>query len=164
MKKVASSVRKRYPLTRQGVLQLTERLRGLQDERKSLISRLKLLRSQQSSGRLAEDSICIQTISNIQYVEAEIERVESALSNAEIVAHSKRKKRVDVGSTVRLKGDDGEIIYTIVPSIEADPFAGKISDVSPMGRLLIGKKLCDMITLPQFAKRKARNMELVGIE
>jgi transcription elongation factor GreA len=164
MKKIASSMRKRYQLTRQGVLLLTERLRNLQDERKSLISRLKFLRSQQSSGRIAEDSICIQTMGSIQYVEAEIERVESALSNAEIVAHNKRRKRVDVGSTVRLSSEGGEIVYTIVPSIEADPFEGKISDESPMGRVLIGKKLKDMITLPQLAKRKARMMQLIGIE
>ncbi len=164
MKKIVSRVRTRYHLTRQGVLQLTDQLRHLQQERQAQIRRLKFLRSQQSTDHLAEDSICIQTISSIQFIEAEIDRVETTLARADVVAHSRRRKRVDLGSTVRLSSEEGEIVYTIVPSIEADPFSGKISDESPVGRLLIGKKLKDFVALPQLAKRKARTLQLIGIE
>lgn len=167
MKKVVSRVRKQYHLTRQGVVQLTERLRNLQEQRKMNISRLKLLRSQQAGGKIAEDSVCIQTVSTIHYIEAEIERVENTLANADVMVQTSRpRKRVDLGSTVRLSGDKGDIVYTIVPTVEADPSEGKISDESPIGRLLLGKKVRDFITLPRLLRggKSQQKLQLVDID
>lgn len=156
------SLRNRYHLTQSGLALLKEKLQALESERKKQISRLRQLRSQQSTGLLAEDSICIQTMSSIQFIESEMERLKSTLANAQVIK-AVRHRRVTLGSSVKLHSSDGnEITYTLVDSVEADPFNGKISLESPLGRILVGKKLKDFIKMP--SKRNSRSMQLIGIE
>ena len=50
---------------------------------------------------------------------------------------------VSVGSQVHVNLDNGKQVFHIVGSTEADPDAGKISDESPIGKALIGKKVGD---------------------
>jgi transcription elongation factor GreA len=47
---------------------------------------------------------------------------------------------VQIGSTVELEGEDGLETYTIVGSAEAAPREGKISNESPVGKALLGRK------------------------
>lgn len=163
MQRTLQTLRKKYQLTQAGLKSLQGKLQGLQAERKKQIARLRILRSQQSTSMFAEDSVTIQTLSALQFMEAEIDRLETALAHAEVIAATKAPA-VCVGSNVRLKGENGEITYTIVTSLEADPFSGKISDESPLGRLLLGKHLKEIITLPQSLRRKPQSMQLVGID
>jgi transcription elongation factor GreA len=70
------------------------------------------------------------------------------IQNAEIIdqdgAH--KSKKVMLGSTVRVKVSDGKAQeFTIVGPAEADPREGKISNESPVGRALIGKKINDEV-------------------
>ena len=56
------------------------------------------------------------------------------------------KKIISIGSTVVIRHKDGtEKTYYIVGSNEVDPSAGKISDLSPIGRALIGHKDGDVV-------------------
>lgn len=52
---------------------------------------------------------------------------------------------VEIGATVHLKSDNGEIAYMIVGEQEANPSEKKISHVSPLGKALLGKKKGDVI-------------------
>ncbi|MDQ5913555.1 MAG: transcription elongation factor GreA [Patescibacteria group bacterium] len=79
--------------------------------------------------------------------ERKIEEVEAILKNYEIIDGSKMSHDVvAVGSTVKLSGDDDKA-FTIVSSVESDPINGKVSDESPIGQALIGKKLGDEIEI-----------------
>jgi len=79
--------------------------------------------------------------------ELNIDRIERILKNYEIVDGSKiSHDLVQIGSTVQLSGD-GEKVFTIVSSVESDPLNGKVSDESPIGQALLGKKPGDEIII-----------------
>ena len=54
---------------------------------------------------------------------------------------------VGLGSFVKVEKNGVEVEYKIVGSNEADPMSGKISDLSPIGRGLLGKKAGDAVTI-----------------
>ena len=56
---------------------------------------------------------------------------------------------ISVGSTVRGYNitDDEEFEYSLVGSNEADPMSGKISDLAPIGKALIGKRAGDTVAV-----------------
>jgi transcription elongation factor GreA len=67
--------------------------------------------------------------------------------NASIIKTTDNSK-IAVGSVVLLTNGAGKKMeYTIVGSVEADPLEGKISDESPIGQALIGKKVNDSFTI-----------------
>ena len=70
------------------------------------------------------------------------------LKNAQVVDESELSNdKVSVGSTVKVKDYDfdEEVEYTIVGSAEADPMNFKLSNESPVGSALIGKKVGDIV-------------------
>ncbi len=79
--------------------------------------------------------------------ERKIEEIEGILKNYEIVDASKMSHDVvALGCTVKLKGQV-EKVLTVVSSVESDPLNGKVSDESPIGQLLLGKKVGDDIEI-----------------
>ncbi len=89
--------------------------------------------------------------------ELNIDRIEKILKSYEIVDGSKMShEAVEVGCTVKLSGD-GEKSFTIVSSVESDPLNGKVSDESPIGQALVGKKSGDVIVIG------AKNFKIVSI-
>lgn len=79
-------------------------------------------------------------------VETRIADIEDILANAEVVKN-RAKDQVTLGSTVELSLGDKKFTYTLVGPVEADPLEGKISDVSPLGTALKGKKIGDTVTI-----------------
>lgn len=80
-------------------------------------------------------------------VEEKIAKLENMLRNAVLIEEEKVDKTlVNIGSVVKVKevGTDDEEEYTIVGSAETDPLEGKISNESPMGSALLGKKVGDV--------------------
>lgn len=76
-------------------------------------------------------------------LEARIEEIEHILDHAKVVDSSELdNKVVNIGSTVTvtLEDSDEEEVYSIVGPTEADPIDGKISNESPLGKALLGKK------------------------
>ena len=71
------------------------------------------------------------------------------LRNAKVIDnHDVRSDVVTVGSTVRLEDETGEeLTYTIVGSPEADPLHDRISNESPVGRALLGKRKGERVTV-----------------
>ena len=68
------------------------------------------------------------------------------LNNAKIIEKA-GNHTVGLGSTVTIEyvDDEEEEVYNIVGSMEADPFENKISNESPIGKAIIGKKEGDII-------------------
>ncbi len=92
------------------------------------------------------------TVSNAEYEEARndlafnegrILTLENLLNNAIIIEESRGSSdAVEVGSTVTVQDQDGRTYqYSITGSAEADPAQGKISNISPIGKSLLGKRL-----------------------
>jgi transcription elongation factor GreA len=70
--------------------------------------------------------------------------------NAEIIKAGSTSK-VGLGSKVELKTGNKTVTFSVVGPVEADPLEGKISDESPIGEALLGKKVGDhaVITTPK---------------
>ncbi len=82
------------------------------------------------------------------FVEGRIRDLESLLKVAKVVPHDTEAAWVKVGARVTVKTEDGqEEHYTIVGSAEAHPLEGKISNESPVGKALLGKRVGDNIKI-----------------
>ena len=76
-------------------------------------------------------------------LEEKIARLEYMIRNAKVVSEEELTgEHVNLGLTVKIKDIDTKekYTYTIVGITDADPFAGKISNESPVGKALIGKR------------------------
>ncbi|MBR6921351.1 MAG: GreA/GreB family elongation factor, partial [Clostridia bacterium] len=83
-------------------------------------------------------------------VEGRIAELEEMLKNIRVVSSEEvSQDRVSVGVTVSVKDVETgkKTDYTLVGSTEADPFANKISDTSPIGKAIIGAKKGDKVTV-----------------
>ncbi len=83
-------------------------------------------------------------------LEEEIHKLETMIRNAKIIDENEiSKDHVNVGLTVKVKIQETgmEAEYTLVGSTEADPFAGKISNMSAVGAGLMGQKLGEVVEI-----------------
>jgi len=127
-------------LSPEGLAQLQEELDFLRNvRRKEVAERLKEARSH---GDLSENSEYDDARNEQAFVEGRIATIENTLRNAKIIDEVPVGDQVRLGSIVKLKdlefGDTLE--YTLVGSVEADPAKNKISNESPVGRTILGKK------------------------
>ena len=74
------------------------------------------------------------------FVEGRIQMLEALIKNATLIDEHHTNDHVQIGSTVKVDGPDGAQSFTIVGSTEAKPTEGRISNESPVGRALLGKK------------------------
>lgn len=81
------------------------------------------------------------------FLEGRIATLEAQLKNAEVIQHENGADKVGIGSKVVIKGADGEETFTIVGSAEASPREGRISNESPVGVALMGRKKGDKVTV-----------------
>lgn len=135
-------------VTKEGLDKLREELEYLKSvKRREVAERIK---EAISYGDLSENSEYEEAKNEQAFLEGRILELEDKVKNAKIIAeHNKTTKTVELGSTVHLanltkKRDEPEI-YTIVGSTETDPFAGKISNESPVGNALLDKQKGDRI-------------------
>ena len=101
-------------------------------------------------GDLSENAEYDEARNEQAKTEARIAELKEMMENAVIVDESKLDADViSLGSVVKVYDEEfeEEIEYSIVGSNEADPMAGKISDLSPVGRGLLGKKAGHMVTI-----------------
>lgn len=75
--------------------------------------------------------------------EARIAELEMMIKNSEVVKHNKKDSSAQIGSKVTVKANCKEMIFEIVGINESDPSVNKISNESPIGSALIGKKAGD---------------------
>jgi transcription elongation factor GreA len=81
-------------------------------------------------------------------LERKIIELENILSNCLIIEETASKDKVEVGATITLEKNGKEkIVFKLVGSSEADPTKGLISNLSPLGSLLLNKKVGDVVVL-----------------
>ena len=83
------------------------------------------------------------------FVEGRIQSLTSTIKNAVLIDEKHSRTIVQIGSTVTIKGDGDskEERYTIVGAAEAAPDEGRISNESPIGSALLGKKKGEEVTV-----------------
>ncbi len=98
-------------------------------------------------GDLAENAEYEDAKNEQAFVEGHIQMLEALIKNATIIDSQHSTEHVQIGSTVEVDGQDGREKFTIVGSIEASPGEGRISNESPVGRALLGKKKGDKVVV-----------------
>lgn len=126
-----------FIITAEGYLKLEEELNELKTVRRPQI--IKNLKDARAQGDLSENSDYDAARNEQGQVEARIKELEYRLEHSEI-AKSAESGVVSVGNTVTILDDDEEDTYKIVGSAEADAFNNMISNLSPLGKALIGHK------------------------
>lgn len=132
---------KEYQITKQGLADLKQELEDLISQRSVVAGRLATARSY---GDLSENAEYDAAKTEQQNLEKRISDVTNIIKNSEII-QEKKSDSVGLGNTVEVSSDGKTLAYQIVGKVEADPSARKISDESPIGSRLIGKKVGDTI-------------------
>jgi len=114
-------------LTKDGKAELEKELKRLIAERPVVADRLAYARS---FGDLKENQEYTDARDEQRQIETRILEIEDILKKVKI----------------KILGKEHE--YTVVGEVEADPLNGRISDISPIGKALMGKKVGDKYTLP----------------
>ena len=81
------------------------------------------------------------------FVEGRIQALSALIKNAVVIDENHSTTHVQIGSTVTIRSQDGKESFTIVGSAEAAPAEGKISNESPVGRALLGRKKGEEVTV-----------------
>lgn len=133
-------------LTHQGVKDLEEKLEYLKTVRRLEIA--EEIKTARAFGDLSENAEYDEAKNEQAKIEGEIIMLEKMLRNATVVDQDDVDvQRVNVGTTVKVldKEFNEEVEYMIVGSAEADVSLNKISNESPVGRALLGKKVGNLV-------------------
>jgi transcription elongation factor GreA len=135
-------------LTPEGAAKLKAELENLTTVKRMELSRR--LREAIQMGDLSENADYIMAKEDQAFLEGRIQELEQVLRNAQIIRNedAARYDQVSVGATVTVQepGEEAEI-YTIVGAKEAEPRQRKISNESPIGRALLGKRADDVVKI-----------------
>lgn len=137
-------MKKQFRLTQEGVDELKGELKHLIAERVNIAEAIKTARE---FGDLAENAEYQSARSDQEKNEQRIAEVEAILQNVEIIKKPKGAAKVQLGSQVKLKSNGKAKEFQIVGTVEADPLNGKISDESPIGQALLGKKVGEKVEI-----------------
>ena len=132
---------KRVPVTREGLERLKAELNELREVRRPAI--VAAIAEARSHGDLRENAAYDAAKHDQALNEKRIRDLEALLRNAHVLDEGDRNGDLDtvrLGSTVIVEVDGDEERYTIVGAIEAKPAAGYISNESPVGKALLGKR------------------------
>ncbi|WP_044642248.1 transcription elongation factor GreA [Risungbinella massiliensis] len=144
-----SSNNKEVLLTQEGLEKVKEELEMLKTQKRHEVA--ERLKEAIAQGDLSENSEYDAAKDEQAFIEARIVTLENMIRNAKIISSdSIDKEKVQVGAQVTIQEvPDGDVeVYTIVGSAETDPDSGKISNESPIGAQLIGKRVGETVNVP----------------
>lgn len=137
---------KKNILTYTGLKQLEDELQELRVVRRQEVA--EKLKEARAQGDLSENAEYDAAKDEQRDIEARIEELENILKNAEVVVETEvDADKINIGCVVKLFDFefDEELDFSIVGSTEANSLKNKISNESPLGAALIGKKVGDVI-------------------
>jgi len=137
-------MKKLFKLTTKGVDELKKEFDLLVSERSLVSERIKLARE---FGDLSENAEYSSARQDQERAESRISEIDHILKNVSVIKSPSAKNIVELGNTVVLTGSNADKTFTVVGSVEADPLNGLISDESPIGKALLGKKLGDNVEI-----------------
>ena len=141
---------KKILITREGLAKLQSELEHLLSVRRQDIAG-KIKRAREKGG--TENNAEYEDAKNEQaFVEGRILMLENVVKNATVIEVPALVGVVEMGDKVLIQNQDGKIEqFTIVGSAETSPVEGKISNESPVGKALLGKKIGDEVEVATLA-------------
>ncbi|MDQ5982636.1 MAG: transcription elongation factor GreA [Patescibacteria group bacterium] len=136
-------MKKLFQITDAGKKELEAELADLKSRRGAIADKIAEARDY---GDLSENAEYDSAREEQGLVESRIAEIEDILLNATIIPAAKSSS-VKLGSKVELKTGAKTVVYHVVGPVEADPLAGRISNESPIGLALMGKKIGDTATI-----------------
>jgi len=137
------SMKKLFKITTHGKKELEAELKSLQGLRSGVAKKIAAARD---FGDLSENAEYDVAREEQGLIETRICEIEDILTNAEIIKN-RNKSKISLGNRVELKNNKQHVVYTVVGPVEADPLEGKISNESPIGAAIFGKKVGDKATV-----------------
>ena len=150
-----------FILTQEGREKLEEELHYLENEKRAEVG--ERIRVAREFGDISENSEYDDAKNEQGMVEARIAEITHILSEATVVSAPKRSNKVNIGSTVTVDMGGNQRTFTIVGAAESDVANGKISNESPVGSVLIGRKKGDHVETVGPTGRKIE-MDIIKIE
>lgn len=150
-------MKKQYHLTLAGKTELETELAELIAKRSDIAEKIANARDY---GDLSENAEYDAAREEQAMLETRIAELEDILKNADIIKPTK-SSTVKVGSTVHLENGK-KVKYQVVGPVEADPLEGKISNESPIGAALMGKKVGEKVTITTPKGKVVYSIEAVG--
>ncbi|MBR2796079.1 transcription elongation factor GreA [Candidatus Saccharibacteria bacterium] len=129
-------IRKSISLTSEGKKELEQELDSLIKSRPAMAEKIATARA---FGDLSENEEYSSARNEQKMAEGRILEIQDILKNAKIIRGGKKDK-VDLGTCINLDMDGRKVTYTLVGPTEANPLEGKISNESPIGKALLGRK------------------------
>ncbi len=133
-----------YILTQEGKQKLEEELHYLETEKRAEIG--ERIRVAREFGDISENSEYDDAKNEQGMMEARIAEINHILSEATVVDTPKKSSRVNIGSKVTVTMNGAERVFTIVGAAESNAAEGKISNESPVGAALLGRKKNEQVT------------------
>jgi len=132
-------------LTREGLQKLEEELHYLQTVRRQEVA--ERLHAAMEEGDIDENAEYDDAKNEQAFVEGRILMLEAMLKNAVLIdEQGKSNDEVVLGSKITVvEGDNPPEVYHLVGAAEADPTRGKISNESPLGKALMGRRVGDTV-------------------
>jgi transcription elongation factor GreA len=125
-------------LSREGLEKLRQELEEMTNVRRAEVAAR--IHDAKEHGDLSENAEYEDAKNEQAFVEGRIQALEALIKNATIIDENHSTDHVQIGSTVKVDSGDGPEEFTIVGSAEASPREGRISNESPVGRALLGKR------------------------
>ncbi len=129
-------IRKSINLTAEGKKELEQELEILIKNRPNIAEKIATARA---FGDLSENEEYSSARNEQKMAEGRILEIQEILKNAKIIRGGKKDK-VDLGALVNLDMDGRKVSYALVGPTEANPLEGKISNESPIGKAILGRK------------------------
>lgn len=135
----------KFKLTQSGYEQHQKELEELKGPVRE--QNLQDLKEARAMGDLSENADYDAARDEQARIEARIKEIENILKNSSIIKENNRSRLISIGKQVSIKfvKQNIEKSFRIVGSVEADPLNNLISDESPLGKALIGKKKDDVV-------------------
>ncbi len=135
---------KKIYLTKEGLAELKREYDELiNKKRPEVLARVSQARNM---GDLAENAEYAASREELTFIDGRVDELEIILKQAVIIKDAKTSNHaIKLGSTVTLHSNGKKEIYTVVGEWEADPENKKISHESPLGKVLLGKKVGEKV-------------------
>ena len=146
-------IKKSISLTAEGKKELENELADLINQRPEITERIATARS---FGDLSENEEYSSARNEQKIAEGRIQEIQEILKSAKVIRGGKKDKVV-LGATVSLTLDGKKRQYTLVGPTEANPLEGKISNESPIGKMLFGHKVGETL---EFNGKKVKITEI----
>ena len=131
-------------LTAAGKAELEKELETLIAERPAIAERIATARS---FGDLSENEEYSAARAEQKLAEGRILEIEDILKNAKMIRSGASRGKVTIGSVVDVEVKGKKQTFTVVGPVEANPLEGKISNESPIGKALLGRKAGEIAEL-----------------